>query len=391
LHGRRCLAPCHLQRFCVVAVIMKSSSREASSRLFRLRLLGLLILSGLILGLGACAESVPPQETPDGFDDTPDIGIGADTPLNPPSDTGSPSQPDVVTPPQPVCTAGQSRCASETLRETCRSDGSGYEQAPCEAGTQCQDGQCQIVQACSPNTRYCHDSDNLLICRSNGSGYTTQPCGAGNVCIGDACFSGKPNGESCSTHDECAGQLCHCGSEENCPAAYTRAYCTHTCGTTECTGSEWCLDASYLTGEQHYDHCVRRCDAACALSGLGCQYIPVKGVDGLRWEQGCVHRQLVGVGAECTSDAQCLGGTCLRDYFGFGYCTRRCETGGCPTGSACVQLRDSEYWCSALCGDGVSLQGECPLKVTRPTDFSITCKLQSMHGSDQVTRVCSRT
>ncbi|MFU8804824.1 MAG: hypothetical protein ACNA8W_13500, partial [Bradymonadaceae bacterium] len=245
-------------------------------------------------------------------------------------------------------------------------------------------------QACTPGEKYCHDSQNLLQCRANGSGYVTQPCGSGNACIGDACFSGKLNGESCDVHEDCAGQLCHCGTEESCPGTLTPAYCTQACDVDTCNGSEWCRETSHMSGDHHYDHCVRRCDSTCAVAGLACKRIPVKGADGMTWEQGCVHPGLAAVGQECTSDAQCLGGTCLRDYFSFGYCTRRCETGGCPSNAACVQLRNDEFWCSLLCGDGVSSTGSCPLNQPEPR-FEVTCKYRAVFESDQVARVCTRT
>lgn len=354
---------------------------------FFIKLITLALLAWVLSG---CAEG-DPLTTESDASEIADI-IGPEEVTTPP-DTGAPPTPpptpDTGPTPTPICTPGEVQCLSETMRGVCTDDGTGFEEESCGSGTQCVEGQCQSTQACTPNHRYCHDGQNLLTCRANGSGYTTQQCGDGNVCIGDACFTGLANGAPCNLNDDCAGQRCHCGSEESCPSSLTPAYCTQTCDANSCNNAEWCLDAAQLGGAHHYDHCVNKCDAACSIAGLGCKYIPVKGVQETTWEQGCVHRELAGIGEVCTSDAQCLGGTCLQDYFGFGYCTRRCESGGCPSGSACVQLRGNEHWCSLLCGDGVT--GQCPLKLTRPNDLNITCKLLSEYDSDQAVRVCTRT
>lgn len=354
-----------------------------------------MLFFGVALGVSAgCTEVDPPMsidtdvsveaDTGQSDADVPSVGdAGSDSGGEP--DSGTPPLPD-TTPGCGVCCPGEVSCVSETRRAICAEDGSRFDELDCGEGESCNEGQCISIGICEPGDKRCHDGSTLLVCRTTGEGWSPQACGAGSVCIGGECVSGSPNGATCSVDGSCAGGACRCGSDDSCPASYRPAYCTNACDSQgDCTTDEWCLDASQYHAPHAYDHCVRRCDQACAISGLACKYVPVHDGGEQRWEQACVQPNLKSVGEECTSHDECLAGFCNQDIFSTtGYCTRRCETGSCPANSACVELRTGEYWCSLLC-DGQ----ECPLNVPEQR-FDVTCKVRGVLGGG-IARVCAST
>lgn len=77
----------------------------------------------------------------------------------------------------------------------------------------------------------------------------------------------------------------------------------------------------------------------------------------------------LGVGAECTSDTQCLQGqSCLGfkgGYCGIEGCTA--DAASCPSGSACVSHDDGNTYCFRICVD----KAECNLN--RSLDNESNC------------------
>ena len=88
------------------------------------------------------------------------------------------------------------------------------------------------------------------------------------------------------------------------------------------------------------------------------------------------HADLLGVGAECARDTDCVtdsrdggfDGRCLTQFKG-GYCgVQGCEShGDCPLGAACVAHEDGRNYCFRICRD----KSEC--NVNRSPDSESNC------------------
>ena len=382
--------------------------------------LRLLLCLGLASSAAAgCASADPPLESTD-----PDQGPGMqDADDGSPKDMRTPapedmrtSTPDMRTPPPEedmrapmVCTPNQTRCqqaddgagdmgaeAEPQATETCAPDGSGWmAPAACPPDQVCEAGACAAPRICEEGEATCLDETTRQICRPGGMAYRAEVCPQGQSCVTDECVSGAGTGTTCQAHDECAGGKCHCGEQtaEGCADTFAQpAYCTQTCqGPADCAQGERCLDSdTHLITSQvaNYDHCLPGCQGACSFDGLECKWGPTRGTgDAIEWAQVCYFAGVKSIGEDCDNDAECIGGRCLRDYLGRGYCTRRCETGGCPPDTACVELRVGEFWCSATCGDGsIGSSEKCPLDL--PDDrLDVTCALEQVHGGGAA-RVC---
>ncbi|MBA2662954.1 MAG: hypothetical protein H0U74_11700 [Bradymonadaceae bacterium] len=344
----------------------------------------------LILSSLGCAQSLPPDvlSERDVFEllDTSTAELpGQDTPDIAVEDI---AQPDTRC---TACCPGDRQCQSDSVRGICNASGTGFDEIACANGELCEDGNCSVAAVCHLGEKLCHDATTLLVCRATGTGFATHPCEQDSVCIVDQCVSGASNGTTCASAQDCAADKCRCGSDDTCPASWTPTYCTNSCvDQAGCTTSEWCMATAYHSAGHVYDHCVRRCDQACTLAGLECKHVPIHADGAIGWQQACVQKSLISVGEPCTSDAECVAGTCLLGYFNTGYCSRRCETGSCPSNAACVELRTGEYWCSLTCGDG-ALGGSAPCPLNVPDQrFDVTCKTKAVHGGG-VSRVCSST
>lgn len=299
--------------------------------------------------------------------------------------------------PPMLCAPTAKECTGETSTRVCDDEGMSWVEMPCEEGDICEDGDCVMGPICTPGEATCLDASNRQVCRPGGVMFGVEACEAGTSCIDGTCLSGALNGTLCDAHDDCAGNKCHCGSmtAESCSDAFaTPAYCTAPCtSNTDCSESEWCFSSQvHLITSQvaNYNHCVPRCQGACAETELACQYIPTVDTPGVAaWAQGCYFKQVKEVGEPCDSDVECLGGYCLKDYFSTGLCSIRCEQTGCPENAACVELIAGEKWCTPTCGDGISPSGVCPLD--EPEDrLDVTCAYRQKNEGGSA-RVCVST
>lgn len=292
------------------------------------------------------------------------------------------SEEDVEPDPPPLCTPGSKRCADENTVETCLPDGQAYSASQCRTGEVCEQGACIVEQVCTPNEKHCNDERNLNICRPDGGGHRVEECAAGTVCVIDQCISGSPTGAACEENDDCAGGICRCGAEEDCPPN-ERRYCTSDCSQNSCGGDQVCWRASQVDAED-YDHCLPSCEAECSISGLNCVEVQTKVAGETTWKGACLPPGLKPVGSRCESDDECINGSCSSEYFGFGVCTYRCEGQRCPSKTACAKLTSSQAWCSPLCTSGETY---CPLKKDA-NDWSVSCSTKLLDGGGNAV-VCS--
>lgn len=370
------------------------------ARWLQLRHIAASLLLGSTLLSAACATS-DPNDTPSGQDQGADMPK-ASSDMGDRQDQGKDLGPDLNPPPDMnpcgECCPGTKMCTEGGELATCRQDGSGFDAQPCEQGMECMQDQCVVKKVCEPGQTSCFDEQTQLVCRPNGSGFATNPCPANTACVQGQCASGQPNGATCAAHEDCAGGKCHCGSStsEGCAKPrFERAYCAAPCSSqSDCSDDEWCFsaDTHVITSQvANYNHCVPRCQGTCTLAGMACRTVGVLDEQSqLDWQQACYFPAAKDIGQECTSDEECLGGTCLKDYFTTGYCTRRCEQGGCPDNAACVELKTNERYCSLKCGDGAS-SGREPCPLDEPTDrLDVTCKLLPVQSGGAM-RVCTKT
>ncbi len=342
-----------------------------------------------ILLLGACAVTdIPLTE-----DATADVNTQPDVEL----DT---STPDVATDKLDtteqdtrcgVCCPDEVRCSATGAREVCNASGTAYVEDACPDTQQCDGGACVDKAVCTPGESRCHDTSTLLVCRANGMGFSTEACNSGEACIDGKCVSGKVNGTQCTADADCAGGKCRCGANDNCPGPWKPTYCTNECTrASDCASNEWCLSAGLSPAPHNVNHCVTRCEQTCAISGLSCTHLPVHKEDGsIEWQQGCAQKELKSVGTQCTSDSECLTGTCLEYFRDFKFCSNRCENNGCPSNAACVELESNQFWCSLTC-TGSTGSKVCPLN--QPTSqWGVGCKTMITHGGITATSTCAKT
>ncbi len=107
---------------------------------------------------------------------------------------------------------------------------------------------------------------------------------------------------------------------------------------------------------------------ACGSNGEACRAC---GADEQCTASGCARPQaVIAVGAPCGSDADCQAGLgaaalCRRmtssgtDAYRDGYCTLRCPSSSCPSGSTCVSLDSSFGEADALCWDRCGTADSC--------------------------------
>jgi hypothetical protein len=157
----------------------------------------------------------------------------------------------------------------------------------CEGGTvnsetclcECPSGTTLIGSTCCPNARVC------------GSGTSVTCCPEGQQCEGDVCSEPcRPNGDSCTNHDECCSNNCVSGTCAACPAGSTL------CG----------------------DNCVTNCPSGRTLNPSTC-------------ECDCTSGTPCGTQC-CQTGFTCVNGTCCPD-------AQVCDTGTsvtcCPEGRVC--------------------------------------------------------
>lgn len=337
----------------------------------------------LFLGFGTVSACAGGGDDPIDMNQTqPDVGTADVIEDTSEPDTGE----DVVEDPCPVCCAGETRCADAETVEVCREDGTGFDvSATCGTGEICEAGACEVEPVCAPGERYCHSSTQLLVCRPNRTGYLTESCPTDTVCIIDECVSGAMAGETCDEHDDCAGGTCRCGDEESC-APDRQPYCTTQCGAQSCTGDQICWQSAGVEAAS-YDHCLRACEQECSfLPDRQCLQVLTDNDGDPEWRGACLPTELRGVGQRCDTDDECVNGECRHGVYSFGFCTHRCETDGCPSRTACVNLSlNGEYWCSPLCTDNGS---HCPLFSAQEQEWNNYCAQRPAYG-DGVPTVCT--
>lgn len=291
-----------------------------------------------------------------------------------------------------VCCPGERSCSDETTRRMCKSDGSGFDTAPCVGDETCTDGVCAVPPVCSAGQKSCYDTTTVLTCRQTQDGFTTSPCPDDTTCVDGVCLAGAGVGQACSADSDCATNQCHCDAAEGC-TGITAGYCTSTCSGDDCGRDGACFDASVAplsNAAANYNHCVSKCTPGSCPTGQECISVPTLTAAGVVWELGCYFSGFTGIGDECSSDAQCIGGKCLLEYYTDpprGFCTRDCSHDGvCPDDSACVILTGSTFVCSTLCGDGSTISSApCPFKQMNSIDAS--CKVFSDFNNNAV-RAC---
>ncbi|MDF1565850.1 MAG: hypothetical protein P1V51_22635 [Deltaproteobacteria bacterium] len=154
-------------------------------------------------------------------------------------------------------------------------------------------------------------------------------------------------GAACTTGEDCEeGLACHAGL----PGGYCISQCWDACpdGST-CTyfaGQDWCMGDCAADGDCREGYICRNsvCQPPC-VTDRDC-------ADGLSCQNGsCVSG---GIGAGCSSPADCAADLSCAPGLPGGYCTRSCETEACPTGTACTTYGGSSY-----CFDSCLSSSDC--------------------------------
>ncbi len=369
----------------------------------RLRPLGAarrLAFAGLLLAGCASATSSPSEDT--GASDTRDSGGDATDTRDSGNDTADTAvdttpedtavEPDTISTNCPDGLAGE--CESRTIRctadrlsyETCGRCGNLVNTTICSDGQICDDssglaecrvclsGECATEAACPPNTSQCADYRTAVTCRADGTIDLRTPCPSGGRCVSGVCRSaGGATASICTSRTECLGGSCLCGADgadltaECSSAALIGGYCsTVDCMTNGCdpTG-ELCVDFGVTGSFGGADICVVRggCaadqlpGASCGSAGFACTELPThaRPTDRAVWRPGCWPASIKPIGAECSSDAECVGGRCLtRNIAGntVSYCSADCGVAAdCPSYATCMQdpnpTAGGAYFCMA--------------------------------------------
>ncbi len=187
------------------------------------------------------------------------------------------------------------------------------------------------IQSCTPNC-------NGRQCGADGCGDSCGTCGTGTSC-NDSAGTCEPTGQDCTPN--CSGK--ECGPDG----------CRGFCGT--CDDGFVCDTAA---GSCNPGNCTADCtslacgpDPVCGQSCGGCD------AGSICQSGACVDSgggDSVPVGAPCTDDSHCNGGTCITEAMGAtgGYCSvLGCSSTGCPAGSDCFLLGENEVCLTTCSGD----------------------------------------
>ena len=238
---------------------------------------------------------------------------------------------------------------------------------PCQLSSECLDGLCQVfgfqggycTKACTTSTECLAGSQcgwnpagtgpaKLCLAQCGQAGQAPGGCRAAYVCDRNADTSGVPvclpscvsismcrteptcdsRGFCCGTTGAacCEGATCQGGS--TCMNGYCQAASCGGVGQPCCTSGPQC-------GAQSV--CVSGTCQACGVVGQPC-------CSGSSCSAGtcisgtCQNQSLSATGAACTSPATCQGNMCLAEGAGVwtgGYCSQRCESSACASGSNC--------------------------------------------------------
>ena len=235
----------------------------------------------------------------------------------------------------------------------------------------CAAGECATEAECPPNTSLCEDYHTAIHCNGAGEVDLTTPCAGQGRCIDGGCStSGAATGSSCDADSACLGRSCLCDAAERDSAmagCSTPLLASGFCTTSNCVRNgcdpvrERCADFS-VTGAAGGDAvcisagpCVAgSLTAACGSNGR-CTEVPTRTTLGARatWTEACWSNTVKPIGAECSSDDDCIGGLCRHrtiEGFDVSYCTARCgEDAGCPSYATCADdpdtTRSNEFVC----------------------------------------------
>jgi hypothetical protein len=317
-----------------------------------------------------------------GLADTAEDTALADTTVEP--DTLSEVCPDGLA---GECESRTIRCTADRLAyETCGRCGNLVNTTRCGDGQICDDssglaecraclsGECATEADCPPNTLQCADYRTAVSCRADGTVDLRTVCPGGGRCVDGGCRSrGTATATGCTANTDCLGALCLCGADgadltgECSTQALIGGYCSTTgCMTNGCdpTG-ELCVDFGVTGSLGGADICVLRggCTAdqlpgaACGGTGFACTELPThaRPTDRAVWRPACWPAAIKPIGAECSSDAECVGGRCLtRTLAGssVSYCSADCGAAAdCPSYATCMQdpapAAGGAYFCMA--------------------------------------------
>jgi hypothetical protein len=355
----------------------------------------LLLLSGCASATSSDAEDTGTADTRDSGSDAADTAVIDSGLADTAEDTAladTTVEPDTLSEVCPDGLAGE--CESRTIRctadrlayETCGRCGNLVNTTRCGDGQICDDssglaecraclsGECATEADCPPNTLQCADYRTAVSCRADGTVDLRTVCPGGGRCVDGGCRSrGTATATGCTANTDCLGALCLCGADgadltgECSTQALIGGYCSTTsCMTNGCdpTG-ELCVDFGVTGSLGGADICVLRggCTAdqlpgaACGGTGFACTELPThaRPTDRAVWRPACWPAAIKPIGAECSSDAECVGGRCLtRTLAGssVSYCSADCGAAAdCPSYATCMQdpapAAGGAYFCMA--------------------------------------------
>ena len=276
---------------------------------------------------------------------------------------------DTACPGEGVCCPMATRCApgeGEAV-EVCDAQGAGWDVSQaCAAGEVCEGARCVVV--CEPGETVCRDAENVQTCDPEGASWTARRCTDGR-CVDGECRTGALTSAECTADEQCAGGSCLCKADSGCPeGVLSGGYCsTDNCVVNGCEPArEICVDFSESGAFGGGSHCVRFCGDCPAGRGLRCRSLPVRQGEERVWADGCFADYPRDAGGRCSSDADCIGGTCWQGdqgpQDGQGYCTHACAAHEeCPGNASCVRFPGVDgFFCGVHCGDGTPGSGSCP-------------------------------
>jgi hypothetical protein len=318
-----------------------------------------------------------------------DVG-GEDTAQDP----GVDSAPDLVTEDQGAdeevtlvgeCEPFSSRCAEDGYAvQRCSADGAWFEPSDCSRIQVCDDTggsaacirciegvNCRLDEpVCEPGLPFCSNFETAARCTDEGRIGEQTGCAPGR-CFGGGCVtSGNDAGEACAADADCVSRTCLCGTDDAlnagtdlCAGNMLAGYCTtDSCGRDSCDpDTEICADFGLSGAFGGGEYCLlrERCTerlASCRVNHRGddfvCRALPSAPRVGepRTWSLGCwvppptnatapcaTDDCISPIGGACRSDADCIGGVCLRSG-ALSYCAATCdEESGCPDYAACVR------------------------------------------------------
>ncbi len=285
-------------------------------------------------------------------------------------------------------------CASPTLVQVCRADGSGSDFASCGAANPCEDGVCTGTGqpgTCTPDARECVDNVRLRVCRSDGSAWDTWTCPGATFCTGEACEAlpgctdGDGDGFGVGT---CLGadcddasadvhpyglELCTDSVDSDCDGINPPCACNPV--TQDCPGGErlmcsvgadntfQCLSAGTLPAGSSCRNADELCARGTVCAGSGTDFT-------------CQQMCDFGTGGGCPDQDICLPG--FDDIIFIGICAEgeRCSVtseSACGAGQKCTFLNEDYGTCIDGVGPGTEGQACDPNAQADPCGKGLLC------------------